>query len=937
MDNIIASDFSRLLNGRRSSRFHAATADIKDSESKRLGDELLFTQANARVSLGQNPKGELRFISLPTVNYPIPVCNTDRTNQLQFYPGQYYQTDIVLYAGNLRYSLETDGYNGKIPDISKLENESFYIDDFLPVTKYQSGGLAVTITSFAPVAPSAESAALAPAPLPGPAGAFFVMHVKNNGNTPFRGRAILTAGDTVIDHYLYDDKPFPEGMPAPSRFIRQQTRILSSPVGCVGIHMHEGIWEEMECRREISLAPGEETLIETRVVLSVDYHDLMPELYGMYMLNVNQWIDRTKSFWHERLGALTVGMSGDSEDITVSRDIYIRCLIDNFNCLQVDKSGNLISHWQGMPCHISGVVWGIDIEPTAISVMQFCPELAVRVLLYFLNRSRAPVKTIPDHSTPILIAPIILAGRYLEQTGDKEFFKKHDYILPALKIIIDELMGFRHTTEYLFSSRWSSDGIVFRKYDHGTNVKVWYAFDRYAYLLKYLDAGDPLPWIECRDKLKESLMRCMKGDGPFGEQFTGGTNLGEPDEGVYIPEPLFYYDGEDTSSMLAPVYGIYGVDELLWINYHRYARSLFLTNFDPEYRTNRWFHFGAALDGTAYVSKLAGCVEPADMEQALHDIYEFDCDATGSIFWWPFGKNDCRRNSRCSQGQGALAWVYLQQWLGIHIDAVNKTLTVEPCGLPVNFVWEDANISGAKFNFKWNETPDLSTLRVTNHNAEEWTVTASFRSYASGARQEMLEQTSVVKSGNTVSFSGANNNKFEHCENIRTVENRIWGDNGIVFGPFGLCQVTYLEHGCNAVLMRFVLDNNGNVPLENIEISLDANFECKVSVKPFETWSPSFLSEAGNVHLLDALECGERYVAGFWLTLPDKLYENEIYWEWHFFDHTVRKVLPRLYINCGCTNVLETTMLVTLKAKQGSEKIKKALNFPVTLSPKIFN
>lgn len=928
-----AAEFGRLLRGRRSPWFHATTADAVDTEPKRLGEELLYTQSNARCTLGHSPRGELRFVALPTVNYPIPVNVSEDTGEIDYYPGTYYQTDMVLYAGNLRYRLETEE-GERLPGIAEAENETAYRDDFLPVTSYTSGGLEVTVVSLAPVAPEADMAALAPAPLPGPAGALFLMHVKNRSATPFRGRAVLAADDVIVDHYRFIDKPFPTGMPVPDRHIRQQTRMLTSPIGCVGIHMHGGTWRDMECSLPLLLAPGEEALMETRIALSMDYHGIMPALYGLYMLESADWLRRTGAFWRERLGDLAAGAEGDPEEAAKSRDLYIRALIDNFNCLQVDPAGNLLSHWQGAPNHVCGTVWGIDIEPTAISVMQFCPELAARVLLYFISRSRPPVPACPDHSTPILVAPVLLAGRYLELTGDREFFARHGHILPRLAGIMDEVLACRHRDEWLFSTRYSSDGTVFRKYDHGTNVKVWYALDRYTFLLERLEAGDPAVWRERRDSTGEAIQRLMTAEGPFGPQFSGGTNLGEAVEDCYLPENLLYYDGEDTSSMLAPVYGVYEVTEPLWVNYHRYARSLFLGNFDPEHRVDRWFHDGGPLDGTAYVAKAAGAVTPEEMAQALEDLFLFDCDETGSIFWWPMGRNYRRGISRCSQGQGAFAWLYLEQWLGIRVDMERRELTVAPRGLPTGFRWQGARIGGAVFDLEWEESPEGSSLHVCNRNGGEWTIRAGFRPWGAGAQGTLLERTATVAPGEAASLSALNPERPERPEPVRAVEDRYLGEEGIVFGPFGLRPVTYLERGCNAILVRFLLDNNGSGPLRNIRISLDTGGSCRTQRKPFEIWIPPYQLEDGNGHELAELAPGGRYVAGIWLTPPDRIFENGSRWDRHFFALSAEEETPGLTICCHRESALEITLTVTLTAEVAGGEIRKALTFPMTFSPR---
>jgi hypothetical protein len=50
-------------------------------------------------------------------------------------------------------------------------------------------------------------------------------------------------------------------------------------------------------------------------------------------------------------------------------------------------------------------------------------------------------------------------------------------MLNALISIMEQILTFKHSKETLFSTYWSSDGLVGRRYDYGTNVKLYYAFN----------------------------------------------------------------------------------------------------------------------------------------------------------------------------------------------------------------------------------------------------------------------------------------------------------------------------------------------------------------------------------------------------------------------------------------------------------------------------
>ena len=227
----------------------------------------------------------------------------------------------------------------------------------------------------------------------------------------------------------------------------------------------------------------------------------------------------------------------------------------------------------------------------------------------------------------------------------------------------------------------------------------------------------------------------MMVDGPFGPQLSGGTNLGEDPAGFYLPEDVRYYDGEDTSSMLAPIYGVCTYDWQPWINYHRFARSLWCPEYDPEFGALNWFPSEpGVLDGTGYFSRLGGSITSGEMKEAIEIMRASVIDeVTGSVFWWPHGVEYKRSLTRCSQGQGAWAWQYVEQWLGLQVDRTTRTLTVAPRGLLTSFDWQGFRSGDNHFDIAWMETNTGSSVRITNHNSQPWEIQAGFRAPGSGA------------------------------------------------------------------------------------------------------------------------------------------------------------------------------------------------------------
>jgi hypothetical protein len=767
----------------RSKFFRATVADIPDSREwinrhPWLSEELLFIQSNTRLLVCQNPRGELRYLALPTQVYPVP--SGSEVPGMNYAVGMYHHFDSVSIS-HLKYEIQLEGEDSPLDLLSaERQNETFYAAHFLPMTTTSIGGLQATVVSFAPVAHDGATAALAPSPLPGPAGAFYLLRLRNGGQETVRASVSLRVGRNL------------EGRLS-QHATERNTLILSTPKGSAGIHMSHGSWKAGEgdhvCSLAVELRPGQERVIETRIALGVRYADVMPVIHELFLHSSEEWLRRSALFWQERLGVLEVGAVDADNEAAVSRDIYIRSIIDNFNCLQTDAKGNLLAHYQGAPK--AGTIWGIDYEPTIVSMLHLSPELARQGLLFAMERNRAPL-TIhgAGHSTAILVSPLIIARKWLEATGDTSFFRENPDVMSSLSSIMSDLAGLKAPNHQLYAARYSSDGPVGRRYDHGTNLKVWFALDSYAYLLEALGRGaEAKEYRGMAKALADDIDRTMVSSGPFGPQISGGTNLGEPEEGFYLPEDVLYYDGEDTGSHLGPIYGIYGFDYQPWVNYHRYARSMFCPSYEPEFGTLRWFPSWSmpVLDGTGFVSRLGGSVTTPEMREALSDLHAI-CDETGSFFWWPMGLNFKQGLSRCSQGQGSWAWQYLEQWLGVGIDTLSRTVTIAPKGLLNQVNWNGMRLGNHTFDLKWEESGSGAKVVLKNRNPEDWKVRIASRPYQSGAQGPMAWQNAGLRAHETLTMrtdpvdaSGLS----EPVELVRRTEASRLGEEGIVFLRYG--------------------------------------------------------------------------------------------------------------------------------------------------------
>jgi hypothetical protein len=951
-DSPIFKTIPALISAPRSAFYKGTTSDWvqarEESPNQTPNTEPLFTQSNARVLLGHAANGSLRFVALPTSVYPAPT----QTGEYGLGPGMYHHFDVAMYAGDLSYRILLEGSNEEI-DLAADDraNETFYADYFLPLTTTSEGDLDILLFSLAPVAPDRNKAALTPAPLPGPPGVIYAMHLHNNGSQAIKGKVILQTGDLLLGHYE-DVKPEMRPIKQPQVDLRQQTLILTRPEGSVGIHLHNGKWIKLDApyQAEIAftIAPGEDTLIETHIALGQGYSAVMEAVFALHLHSALDWVNFTIAFWRSRLGTLQVDAHDAGEHAALSRELHLRSIFDNFNCLQTDAAGNLIAHWQGAPSHGYGTVWGIDIEPTAVSVVHACPEIARQTMLFFMDRSRAP-KGPPDHSIPILVAPVVIARQWLQVSGDIAFLQAHPEVMQSLESIMETLLELENKSTPLFPSRYSSDGVVGRRYDYGTNVKVYYTFDSMAYIWRVLGDADKADFYAKKAvEIQQAIPDTMTVDGPFGCQISGGTNLDEDPGTFYLPEDVLYYDGEDTSSMLAPVYAVCDITDPTWINYHRFARSLFHAGYDPEFDTLYWHPAEPAVfDGTAYFSRLGGSVTTEEMKEALETLQDVSIDpVTGSVFWWPHGLEYRRSLTRCSQGQGAWAWQYFQQWLGLTVDAPHSTLTFVPRGLLTHIFWPDFRSGDNRFSLNWDENNGSTLAVVRNDNPDAWTVQVGLRQPGAGALGEIEWQKKVLQPGETVEFTSATapveQRGFAHAE-MAAFEAQALGENGVVFKRYGPALLwghwepeLQWRWDVMPLALRFVVLNNTGKDWTDVCVTLETQHGWQAQGRATRHWSRPDHMDSGQIHLeLGPLSTADRTAAAFWLKAP---FDFEVVLRWEDSQRPFHapsqpgEGLDVLARRIETTH--ETVFVACLSAKTSDgERIERTLNIPVKIIP----
>ena len=876
--------------GYRSEHFRARRDDEVDRHNLNLSERLLFTQSNGRALLGHDARGRMHFLCVPhTEDYAIPSGGPYVGGQFDGHIGQFYQTDAAMLLGKIRYEIEMAG--GYVCEAASQDAVSVYLDHVLPVTESRYPHLTVRTFSLAPIVEEDSRPVSSIHPLPGPAGAIYGMHLTNTGTAPLRGRVRLRFDQRfVIQNETFGDGVYEDKGKAPLRsewdgkLLKCYHPEASAAIQFLGAEMR-GMPETPELFCAFELKPGEERSFCTVAAAGPSMRDIDAALGTLYRHTALEWINITLSFWKKRLGDLSIEMSDCPGWGTRYRDMHLRFILDDFNCLSFDSAGRMLVNWQGAPSHGLARLWGIDIEPTVISVLYAVPEIGPSAVRYMLTHNTPRYSIYPDHSTPILVAPLIIAGKYLDLTGDCAFFTRDVSVMEGLRENMRMLLSCLHGEHAMFSSRYASDLITFNRYDYMTQVKCWVALKSYAAILRAVgeDASETEALMARMSEAMRELMEC---DGPFGRQIRGGTNAGEcAEERFYNRDDRSYYCGEDSFTCMAPLYGLYGFDYEPWRNLHLCARSLFLPNYDPEYRSLRELHYGMNPSGTGNTLRLGGSVTRGEMKEGLSILFD-RLDLTGSLFWWPRGENKRRVLTRCSQGQGSWVQQSTEQWLGLRLDAAEGVLRFCPQGLPTELRLRGVRLGRFTFDIDWIEASDETRLRIVNRSSRDFRFIFGRRVPGEGAEGALRESFYELPAGGEVeaAFGAEARRPQADMTQVGRAELRLLGRDGVVFGAYGMVMPNLYFGPCDVFQLRFVTVFDREIDGATVTVSVPEGWQ--IAAKENFHWDdePDFKGRTAAVRMR-RLEACRHGVAAFNVLLPTELIgSNQALLSRHAFD-----------------------------------------------------
>lgn len=227
----------------KSSYFRAQYDETSERTDWSLSERQLFTQSNGRTLLGQDTMGRLHFLCTPHDKiYAVPSGGTDLGGQFKGYIGQYYQNDTALLLGKMKYDLELD--NGLMISGANKQSWTTYYDDFLPVTATEHPELETRIFSFAPILEKEAVPASSIHPVPGPAGAFYCIEVKNTSGCKIKGKLRLSFDQKFVNQFEHYGKYFDDYTVTPYKSEwDQKLLVLWHPEACAAIQLLDSVCE----------------------------------------------------------------------------------------------------------------------------------------------------------------------------------------------------------------------------------------------------------------------------------------------------------------------------------------------------------------------------------------------------------------------------------------------------------------------------------------------------------------------------------------------------------------------------------------------------------------------------------------------------------------------------------------------------------------------
>lgn len=663
--------------------------------------ELTFDVSNLRALGSMGEGGQLKTLTIYRDSYRH-CANPDRG-----FPGVWMAKDLSSY-GPYFFALDLDRKNA--PTRSLIFNEKLpwdysitLLDNIFPLAtlKDPESRIKINLLAFAPV--SADGARR-------PAALIYHCRLENISHEPVSGTLKLPK--------LFEGRP--EGVRWAWREPYEFEFGLADGSKLTADMIKNGM--------PFSLKPG-----ETLSIPLVLYMPGTPALEEIQKRGELAWFQDTWVYHRNLLGKLRI------KDNPWMAEFQERQILQALGSLAMGPTGKLAgSNWGTYPA--TRQTWAKDTFYSALPIISIDPSLAASILDWFHeNGIRHPGSIVEgglNHSISMSISSLMLAGKYYEATGDKEFFRSRPAWRKDWEERLEALEVSRKFPDiHLYPTRYISDGPLEGDFHCGSNIAVWHALQSFSRLLAevYDDPAAAKRYAERADAVKADILKHTVISGKFGPQFIEGINR---DGSV----PHMTSDGEESETVLIPFYGFLPNDDPIYANYMRFSMSPENKQYTPQTRSINW---GTQVPSTApgYNKGLCASVDKNDLfgPQGYHSEIRRVTDADGSLWWWPVslkkeganielgkaddksaaqdGKIEPQRNpGKAGWFSGVYSALFRTRLTGIEYDAPSRILTWQPLPALGDFEWQGIRFGNERFSVKLATNGNERTATVENHS-----------------------------------------------------------------------------------------------------------------------------------------------------------------------------------------------------------------------------
>ena len=443
------------------------------------------------------------------------------------------------------------------------------------------------------------------------------------------------------------------------------------------------------------------------------------------------WLNETWTYYKTATGELS--MPEDS----FSAEFFKRALCQCMEFAGMNDAGNIVgATWGTYPT--TRCVWGRDFHYGTMPISMFDPELYKKCILWANKYSVRPKSNRYEggvtHSIGNSLAPVCMMGFYYSGTGDADFFTDNPELKNNAIRLLDEVLASRTNKNiWLCPSKFVSDGISSGDYHTGSNIFIWYCMKSLARILQEVYGEEDLAaeYLITASKMKSAIDSMCVIDGPFGRQYIEGVNA---DGSI----PKMEHEGEESDSVLIPVYGYERYDNQIYRNYAKFALSEHNESYNKNTRGIKW---GNDATMTGYMNALASLEAEYDRESNFMTEIRKLTDFDGSIWWWPYVMNGrygevCRmmgkeRNDffgsmdvkdypgKCGWASGVFVSLFAREILGVEYDAPGKTLRFKPFSPSSVFEWKRFKMGAGAFGISFKKADVFIEIKITNENGFE--------------------------------------------------------------------------------------------------------------------------------------------------------------------------------------------------------------------------